>query len=162
MPDTLDNLQSLANDLPELTDGLSRELARLEGQDHIALIRFFDKFRKAADAFSEAKKAITDIHDKLSRDMIPEAMRAAGVKTVTVVGVGRVTISHRYSCTMIDKDKGMEWLRTTGHGDLIQETVNSSTLAAFSKNLLQEEGKELPADLFKVGTSPFTSITKGQ
>jgi hypothetical protein len=160
MTPALEALTQAARDLEVLTDDLTRDIVHLEGHDHIELIRYFDDFRQAADRFSEAKKAITFLHDKLSRDMIPEAMRDAGVKTVTVVGVGRVSISHRYSCTMTDKDQGMAWLKNSGHGDLVIETVNSSTLAAFSKSLMQDEGKELPADLFKVGTSPYTSITK--
>lgn len=159
MSTSLTDLQHLADRLVGISDELTREVASKANADHLELIRYFDQFRKAADMFSTAKKAVTELHDKLSRDMIPDAMLAAGVKTVNVVGVGRVTISHRYSCSMIDKEQAMQWLKNNKHGDLVIETVNSSTLAAFSKSLLQEEGKELPASLFKVGTSPYTSIT---
>lgn len=130
------------------------------GGDHIAIIRHFDKARLAVEMIKEAREALNDMVDNLSRVVIPDVMKAHQVKTLTLEGVGRVTVSYRYSCSMLDKQRGMDWLRDNGHGDLIQPTVNSSSLAAFSKNLLEVEGKELPEDIFKVGTSPFTSITK--
>jgi len=69
-------------------------------------------------------------------------------------------LSNRWSCSMLDKLTGMDWLRTNGHGDLIQETVNSSTLGAFARNLTEESGYELPSDIFKTSVMTFTSITK--
>ena len=45
---------------------------------------------------------------------------------------------------MKDKPVGFQWLREQGHGGLITETVNASTLAAFAKNMMDTEGKELP------------------
>jgi hypothetical protein len=61
---------------------------------------------------------------------------------------------------MIDKPLGLDWLRNSGNGSLIQETVNSNTLAAFAKNLNDEEGKELPGEIFKTSIMTVTSITK--
>jgi len=60
----------------------------------------------------------------------------------------------------LDKDAGLNWLRANGHEGIIIETVNSSTLSAFAKSQLEEEGVDLPDDIFKIGTSPYTSITK--
>jgi hypothetical protein len=87
-------------------------------------------------------------------------MREHNIRTITVEGVGRVSITHRYSCSMLDKQLGMNWLRQSGNEGLIQETVNSSTLAAFAKNMLETEGTQLPQDLFKTSVSAYTSITK--
>lgn len=61
---------------------------------------------------------------------------------------------------MIDKGLGMDWLRNSGNGGLIQETVNSMTLAAFAKSLNDEKGIELPKDLFNTSIMTVTSITK--
>ena len=87
-------------------------------------------------------------------------MEHEGVKTITLIGIGRVTVSHRFSCSMLDKERGMKWLKDEGHGSIVQETVNSSTLAAFAKDITVNQGGSLPEDLFKVGTAPYTSITK--
>lgn len=134
--------------------------AVVASNDHIALIRHYDALRKVLDTIKESREAMQEISDTLSKDKVPEAMRAAGVKTVTVEGVGRVTISHRFSCSMFDSTEGIKWLKAHNYGDLVKETVNSQTLSSFARGLIEDEGKELPADLFKVGTSPFTSITK--
>jgi hypothetical protein len=61
---------------------------------------------------------------------------------------------------MIDKPLGLDYLRNSGNGSLIQETVNSNTLAAFAKNFNDEEGKELPGEIFKTSIMTVTSITK--
>lgn len=128
--------------------------------DHIDIVRHFDVSRLAIEDIKVAREALQEMVDNLSRVVIPDAFRIAGIKTTTIIGVGRVTISNRFSCSIIDKAAGYNWLRETGNGSLIQETVNSSTLAAFAKNLMEEEGKELPAEIFKTSILPTTSITK--
>lgn len=128
--------------------------------DHVNVITHFDHLRLACERIKEAREALKEIEDALSRVNIPEVMSAAGVKTVTIIGVGRATVSQRFSASIIDKDAGFKWLRDNGYPSLITETVNSSTLAGFAKNMLQEEGKDLPPEIFKVGMIPYTSITK--
>lgn len=150
------DLEFAAKDLAEATTELAKT------GDHLALIRHFSQTSTAYDVLSEAKKKINDTYDRLSREIVPEAMRVAKVKTVNLDDVGRVTVSHRYSASMLDKELGMGWLRDNGHGDLIKPTVNAQTLSSFAKNLMVDEGKELPEEIFKVGTSPFTSITKAK
>ena len=62
---------------------------------------------------------------------------------------------------MLDKQKGLEWLRTSGNAGLIQETVNAGTLSSFAKGETLA-GHPLPDHLFKVGTAQryLSSITK--
>lgn len=160
---TFDQIQSLVKSL-HLTTMMIREDTDtvVPTNDHIAIIKHYDHVRLAAAQIKEAREALKDMEDRLSREVVPDVMKLHNVKTITIEGVGRVTVSHRYSCSMLDKELGIMWLKDNGHGGIVQETVNSSTLAAFSKNLLEEEGKELPEDIFKVGTSPYTSITKAK
>jgi len=128
--------------------------------DHVAIIKHFARLREANEQIKEARAALEDMEQRLSREQVPEAMRAHNVKTITIEGVGRVSLSNRWSCSMLDKLLGMDWLRKSGNGSLIQETVNSSTLAAFAKNLNDTEGTELPKDIFKTSIMTITSITK--
>lgn len=128
--------------------------------NHVEVITHYNHLRNVTASIKEAREAIAQIEEHMSREVVPSFMAKESVKTITLVGIGRVTVSHRYSCSMLDKVAGIDWLKSNGHGDIVQETVNSSTLAAFSKSMLEDEGKELPEDIFKVGTSPFTSITK--
>ena len=60
---------------------------------------------------------------------------------------------------MLNKEKGMEWLKTSGNEGLVIETVNAMTLASFAKTETLA-GKPLPDHLFKVGTAQHISITK--
>ena len=128
--------------------------------DHVEIIRHYDKLRIANEYIKETRKALSDLEELMSRETVPEAMRAAGVKTITIEDVGRITISGRYSCSVLDKPAAFKWLRDTGNEGLIQETVNSSTLSAFARRLIEEEGKEMPEDVFKISVMAFTSITK--
>lgn len=131
-----------------------------QSKDHVEVIRHYNDLRLAIEQIKTARKAVEGINEQLSREIVPDAMREAKVKTITVEGVGRVTISHRFSCSMTDKERGIQWLKDNQYGEIVQETVNAQTLASHARDLLENHGKELPEDLFKVSTSPYTSITK--
>ena len=154
--------------LDRVCGGLQKaaNMVREDGQevlalnDHIELIWHYSHLRAATAKIKEAREALDKLEDAMSHEQIPTAMRDVGVKTVNIIGLGRVTVSYRWGCSMLDKDEGMNWLRNNGQEALIIETVNSSTLAAFARNLLEEEGIGLPEDIFKTSTYPFTSITK--
>lgn len=154
----IDKCKSVAEDVKRLEDFTTHDV--IPNSDLLALIRHFNEVSKCYDALDDAKKRLNKIYDQLSIHTVPDKMREAGVKTINVEDVGRVTVSYRYSASMLDKEKGFEWLRNNGLGGIITETVNSSTLSATAKNLLVDEGKELPADVFKTSTSPYTSITR--
>jgi hypothetical protein len=132
----------------------------LAEHNHVKLIKHYNHLRLATAQIKEAREALNEMEEKLSREQIPDIFREHGIKTTTIEGVGRVTVSYRFGCTMLDKEQGLEWLRGNGHGGIIIETVNSSTLSAFAKSMLEESGAELPDSIFKVSTSPYTSITK--
>lgn len=134
--------------------------------EHIPMIRHFADLRKANEDIKVAREALKDIEDALSTNYIPDLLRRlkeeTGLKTpINLEGVGRVTVSYRFSCSMLDKERGINWLDANGHGDLAQRTVNAQTLGSFAKRLIEVDGKELPVDIFKTGTAPYTSITKG-
>ena len=110
--------------------------------------------RVLAERISDLQKHV----NSLSYETIPTLFTNQGVKTITLPEVGRVSINVRWNASMIDKEKGMDWLRASGNEGLIQETVNAQTLSAFAKGETLA-GKPLPSDLFKVGTTQFVSIT---
>lgn len=128
--------------------------------DHIEIIRHYAKLRQINEQIKEAREALDEMEKRLSREQVPGTMRSHGIKTITVEGVGRVSLSNRWSASMLDKAMGFQWLRDTGNGALIIETVNAQTLAAFAKDLNDNQGKELPAEIFNVGIMTVTSITK--
>ena len=53
---------------------------------------------------------------------------------------------------MLDKEKGMQWLRETGNEGLIITTVSALYTDSLSPRQRTLAGKSLPEDLFKVGS----------
>lgn len=127
--------------------------------DHIEIIRHYDKLRQTTALIKESREALAQLEEKLSREQVPEVLRAHGIKTITVEGVGRVSLGTRWSASMPDKQVGFEWLRSNGYGGVIQETVNAQTLGALAKDL-NSDGVELPTPIFTTNIMSYTSITK--
>ena len=120
---------------------------------HFAELQAYVK--ELAAKVSELQKHV----DILSYDYLPTMFTNQNVKTIKIDDVGRVTVNVRWTASMPDKEKGMEWLRTSGNEGLIIETVNAMTLAGFAKAEALA-GKPLPDYLFNVKTAQHMSITK--
>lgn len=158
---TIKTLSTVVSDIVRVTSMVQGDTddVLLNG-DTADLIRHYDRMRIVVAQIKEAREALDKLTERVSKEYIPDSMRRIRVKTMTVEGVGRCTVSNRFSCSIIEKAPAYKWLRETGNGGIITETVNSSTLSAFAKEMLEEAGKELPPDLFKVSTQSYTSITK--
>ena len=147
------SLSTLSSQIREETKGV------VESTDHIAIIKHYDSLRQATALIKESREALQQMEEKLSREQVPEALRAHNIRSITVEGVGRVSLGTRWSASMPDKQAGFEWLRANEHGGVIQETVNAQTLGALAKEL-NEEGMELPKPTFITNVMSYTSITK--
>jgi uncharacterized metal-binding protein len=160
-PATLALLESITTMLRKATEEVQRETRELVGSnDHINLIRHFAKVRNASELIKASRESLDEIEKQLSREYVPDSLRSRNIRTITVDDVGRVSLSVRWSCSMLDKQLGFQWLRETGNESLIQETVNAQTLAAFAKDLNVTKGIELPQDIFNTSQMTVTSITK--
>lgn len=108
-----------------------------------------------------AVKRVYHFHDGINKHLLPERLRAFDMDGIRVPEVARsFGIVGKMSASFVDKDKGFAWLRSIGQEDMIQETVNAGTLAAFCRNLILEEGVDPPEDIVKVSTYDTTSMTK--
>ena len=140
--------------------------------DHIAVIRHYDFLRRINAVIKEARESLSEAEESFSREHIPNIVAMLKQRTgqkppFHIEGVGRVGVSYRFSASIKDdvhglpgKLAGHNWLIENGHEDLIVPTVNAATLSAFAKRLRENDGVDLPDDIFKVGTQPYTSITK--
>lgn len=122
------------------------------------------RMQKLGDEYDELKAKLSEInkeYDNIRLKLLPDLMAECDIKSITLDGIGRVgTSSDMYVSSLAEnKENLFEWLRSDGSGDLIQETVNASTLKAWVKERI-EHGKNVPENLIKV--TPFTraSITK--
>ena len=112
------------------------------------------------DDWSGVIKKLSAVTRLLKEKLVPEAFSREDISSFTSKEGGyRVTISELVRASMKDKEACYAWLRENNLGDLIQDTVNASTLAATARSLM-EEGKELDEDLFEVYIMPNTSVTK--
>jgi hypothetical protein len=119
---SIDQLSQLAHELRELTD----QVKELEGQAKTL------KFKR----------------DQIKNKLLPEAMEAADQTKFSVEGVGTVYLTNRVFAHInaADREAAYSWFRDNGHGDLIKETVHTSTLNAWAKEQL-EEGGEIPESI---------------
>lgn len=141
---------------------MSADVNSAIAEGHVPLVRLFAEFRDLRDDIKQAMKSLEVIETHLSRVDIPDAFKAAGIKSTTIEDVGRVTIGHLWTCSVIDgqREAAHQWLRDTGNEGLIIETVPAPRLAAFAKNRLETTGLEMPLDIFKPNITIYTSITK--
>lgn len=151
----------LVNEASDLFDREEKNLKGSAVEKALTAYYFLDAAYEVADA---ARKAFGKKVDFMKNSLLVEMMEQKGVKTLTLTlgreGARRFTTNVRQSCTMTDKEGGMTWLREQGQGGLIQETVNASSLSAFSKQWAEEKGMDLPDAFFKVGTMKYVSVTK--
>ena len=165
MTQTTDRLLKGIALFEELNQTLKEEAAEVIGRgDHLEVLNFFFVVGEMYESLSAMKKGYNALYDGFSQQHVPDALRSQNVKNITIeipgVGNRRFQMSNRWSCSIINKDKGYQWLRENGLGDVIKPTVAAPTLAATAKNLMEESGKEMPTDLFKTSINTFTSVVK--
>ncbi len=152
------DIDGVGADLAEIGEHLASDLRVMETSKLSIILRYFNTLRDAYERMDEQRKRIFAQIEHLSRTVIPERMAEEGVTTMTLDGF-RYTVGTRSSTSILDKESGYGWLIINGHGDIIQQTVNASTLAAFARRYLEDTGKDLP-EFFKTTSMKFTSVTK--
>lgn len=165
---TADVVRSLAKDLQnnaEVDEGARKEIYRTMYKDvrrTIDLAFHLDEIRRAKDYIDALAKFANAAHDVLRLELIPERMEEEGIENVRIEDLGRLglTADMYVSVKEGQRDSLIKWLEKHRLGDLVQETINSSTLKSFVARRMKE-GKEIPSDYLNV--TPFTraSITKG-
>lgn len=167
-PETRAALSGVAATLQKIAATINDEgNAAVATGDHVEVVKHFHDLREINETIKDARQWLKDIEDAFSTTHIPDIFRAVRERTgqkppFNIEGIGKVSVSHRFSCSIIGTDKtiGHNWLRENGHEGLVTETVNSSTLSAFAKDMLENKGEELPEDIFKTSLNPYTSIRK--
>lgn len=125
------------------------------------IAEFYFYLRELYESLDDQAKRIYHAQDTLNKFLIPERLRANNMDAIRVPSVARsFSITTKTSASLIDKEKGFDWLRSIGQGDIIQETVNAGTLAALCRNLILEQGIDPPPEIVKVSTYNTTSMVK--
>ena len=149
-----------ADKLDSLLERAQRDTTEVvQTNDIPKTVAHFAALQDTVDDLAKKISALKKHVDSLSYEILPTMFGNQNVKTIKLDNIGRVTVNVRWTASMLNKERGMEWLRTSGNEGLIIETVNAMTLASFAKTETMA-GKPLPDHLFKVGTAQHMSITK--
>lgn len=127
----------------------------------IELIRKMNELRSQIDALEAQLKPLNRHHNFLRMIKIPAKFDDEGVSLIRVDGVGRCNLTTdlfaRVDSTRTEE--AYQWLRDTGHGDVIKPSIHPSTFKALCKAMLVN-GEEYP-DTFRIVPYSKAVITKG-
>jgi hypothetical protein len=123
-------------------------------------IEKMNEFRIKKEEAEKALKEINAHYDVLRFELVPEQMEEDGTERITIAGIGRVSLTADIQVQVLKANQPAlyDWFRSNKLGDLIVNTVNSSTLKAWVKRRIQ--AGELVPDVIKVTPMTRASITK--
>lgn len=101
--------------------------------------------REMLERIKQTKTALENRHQWLSQTVTPARLEERDVTALTIKDIGRVTVQPDVyvSIKRENHEDAYQELRDLGFEDMITETVNGSTLAAFVRNRLKS-GEEIP------------------
>jgi hypothetical protein len=95
------------------------------------------ELRQRKDALEEQLAEVDLEYDYYRFIVVPSRMEDEGIENLRISGVGLVYLSPVLRARIgPDKVAAYEWLRDTGHENLITETVNAQTLSSACKMIL--------------------------
>jgi hypothetical protein len=149
----MNELKALVTKLTSTADGM-RQMTIQDAARHYKVMRDFQ------DEVKELTSRLQSSIDSSKHEVLPSMFRDNGVTSISVDGY-RFTVASSVRASIPGETKPLayQWLRDNDLGELIIETVNSSTLAAQARKMM-EDGTELDDKLFRVAIVPTVSITK--
>jgi len=156
----MSDFKKLAEGLNSIINELSNQSQTILDKDVPEVLALLKTVRDMDDNMKYLKSRYGELAKELKEVIVPKKFEEEAITSITVDGF-RYTVSKssRTSITKEQREAAYIWLREMGLQDLIAETVNSSTLSAAARDLM-EEGIDLPEDLFRVYFFDNTSVTK--
>lgn len=165
--------------VPNAIEFLRRYNEYLEVQVHnadkkltpITALRLMDQvFRHKEKISEQIKSPIEKLYDIMRFTVVPEVFADNDTTTLTLEGIGRCNIIDDIAVVIAGDSKEekeqhkqafYEWLRQNQLEDIITQTVNAQTLAAFVRRQIQsKDGLKLPYDHLKVNPVTRAQITR--
>ena len=117
--------------------------------------------KSGIDALAKQKAALQKDYDILTRSIVPEKLENEGMQNITIKGIGRIgaTPQLRVSVLAGNRELLQEWMHENGFGELVQGTINSSTLKAWVVEQMGL-GNDIPEDLIKIDPFMQATLTK--
>ena len=137
----------------------------------MSALRLMDQIFRHKELVAEhIKSPIEKLYDIMRFTVVPEVFVDNDITTLTLEGIGRCNIMDDISVVVeggtkeekeFHKQAFYQWLRENELEDLISQTVNAQTLAAFVRRQIQsKDGIPLPYDHIKVKPVTRAQITR--
>jgi len=130
---------------------------RMEG-NVIALVKTMDRVKTLIDQIKAVNGVVNELYDQIRIKILPSVMEDQDVTNIRVDGVGLCYLADDIQVSQSDKDAVIKWLTDHHFEDLVKESVNAQTLAAWVRRRLEikdiKEADRYPKDLITV--KPFT------
>lgn len=142
-----------------------RVLMRLKdaGLPPTMVAHLYAAVRKVDEALDEVNEKLDSFSSEMKITVVPMAFGDGDSRSVTMADGGRVGLTTRTAASIRAgrKEPAYAWLRAEGHGDIISETVNASTLGSLARDLMKDL-KELPEEDFNVLVRQEATYTRGK
>lgn len=158
---TTAQVQEAISVLAKATDLLEQRAANISKVSVPDQVRQFLQVRDVHDAVYDVKKRLHNINEEYKNKIIPSSFEKDGISNFKLDTGEQVVLQPQMNVKTTDKDGAINWLRENELGELVQETVNASSLKGLAGEFAQE-GKELPDSFFKVDIWSVASIRKGK
>lgn len=141
-------------------DALRYELKKATSGGALTTARAMVAMRRLKDLLEDTNKDFGVLYEHMKSVAVPDVFDAAGVTNVPLAEGFRVTTSTQlYASIRPGRQKeAMAWLHEHGLGDLISNTVNSSSLSSASRAMLIEHNLEPPSEIFTLAFVENTSV----
>lgn len=142
-----------------LTESMGQSEEAIRSGSIQAVVKHYAGLRSAKWSLEKKLTLIQEHLDNLSKEILPTMFTNQNTQSINIVGIGTTCISTHWSASMPDKEAAMKWLRDSGNGGMIKDSVHHETLGAFAKDRVAE-GKPLPPEFFKVTTKSYALVPK--
>lgn len=164
------SLISAAEQLDNLIDGLqllyenqvTNVLTGLDPKGIKDLSAIYIRMRRLRDVVDALDKLKTAQYSRIEHKLAT-FMDETELSSYTVAGAGRIGVKTQLfgNIKPEKRDEGFKWLRETGNGALITETVNYQSFGAFLRARV-EANEDIPDDIINTFYKTSVSFTKAK
>jgi hypothetical protein len=112
-------------------------------KEAIVMQHAMDIFKGEVQA--RVKSPLEELYNRLRFTTVPSRMEDEGITNIGIEGVGRTHLEDDIRVAVADSDALRQWLTDNEKEDIITETVNAQTLAAFLRNRMKENAARVGA-----------------
>lgn len=155
----------LKDALKALDAAVSDTLAYFENidpSDIPTLLKSFALLKDNKEKLSTLEKIISELYQKLSYEVIPNAFETQGFDSVKLAGRNFI-LSTRVNASIPEdkREAGYNWLINEAKvPELIRETVNSKQLSSFASNYFEAHGAWPPEEVMNVHKQNYIQVRK--